>query len=222
MARQAVFEFRTWGGKRRNAGRKPRGAAAGASHRARKLTAGPYPLHVTMRLAAGLPSLREQILSRVVLSAFRDATKGRAGAAFRIVQFSVQSNHVHLVVEADDRTAVARGAGGLATRIARRVNGALGRRGGVFADRFHAHELRTPSEVRRTLVYVLANRRKHAGSTRADALSPDPLSSAPAFDGWRERIAARSIPWLSRPETWLARTGWARAGGLLSLREAPT
>jgi hypothetical protein len=46
---------------------------------------------------------------------------------------------------------------GLAIRVARAVNRALGRRGRVFADRYHARALTTPRAVRHALVYVLMN-----------------------------------------------------------------
>ena len=223
VGRQIELRFRQWGGKRRNAGRPPRGATPGVAHLARRIVAGRRPVHVTMRVVEGLPSLRERVLGAVVLGALADARGGRVGARFRVVHFSVQSNHLHLVVEADDATSLARGAGGLATRIAMRVNGALGRRGRVFADRFHARELRTPAEVRRALVYVLRNAAKHSGA--AVHSQHDVLSSASAFSGWREphaRALARPIPWLEPPRTWLARIGWSRApGGPISLDEAP-
>ncbi|HKO91462.1 MAG TPA: hypothetical protein VJU61_09940, partial [Polyangiaceae bacterium] len=73
----------------------------------------------------------------------------------RIVHYSIQSNHVHLLVEADDRRALTAGLRGLFVRIAGALNRLWQRRGGVFADRFHERELRTPREVRNSLLYVL-------------------------------------------------------------------
>jgi len=96
------------------------------------------------------------------------------------VHHSIQSNHLHLIVEADDRSSLTSGLRGLLVRIARASNRLWKRSGRVFADRFHEHELREPREVRNALVYVLQNLRKH-GITLA---GPDPLSSGPEFDGW--------------------------------------
>jgi REP element-mobilizing transposase RayT len=70
-------------------------------------------------------------------------------ADFRVVEFSVQSNHVHLLVEAEGAASLTRGMNGLEVRLARRINRALGRSGAFFADRYHARSLRTPTEVRR-------------------------------------------------------------------------
>jgi putative transposase len=95
-------------------------------------------------------------------AAIHEASRSPAvGAASRVVAFSVQSNHVHLVVEAHDAPTLSRGVQGLAIRLARAVNRVLDARGRVFRERFHARELRTPREVRSALVYVLLNARKH-------------------------------------------------------------
>lgn len=183
-------------------------------------------MHVTLRVVEGLPTLRERVLASVVTGALADAPSGRVGTALRILHFSIQSNHLHLLVEADDGVALARGVGGLATRIAMRINRALERHGRVFADRFHARELRTPTEMRRALVYVLRNVSKHARPGAHAGARFDPLSSAASFAAWRELAVdagASPLGWLAAPRTWLARIGWQRAAhasGPLSIREA--
>jgi len=136
---------------------------------------------------------------------------------FRIIHFTVQDDHLHLIVEADDTRALSRGMRGLAIRVARAVNRALGRRGAVWGDRFHARALTTPRAVRNALVYVLMNRRKH----RAGERGLDPCSSAPWFRGWREPVATLlGPPPVVGARTWLAAVGWCRHG-LLGLDERP-
>jgi len=114
----------------------------------------------------------------------------------RLCEFSVQGNHIHLIVEAAGQVALSRGMKGLGVRLARGLNKMMnGRRGRVLADRYHAHVLRTPTEVRRAVHYVRHNHRKHA-LDRGDSMSPtwvDPYSSACPEHG---------IP-LPAPRTWL-------------------
>ena len=97
---------------------------------------------------------------------FRSVRRALAGArdrfGFRLVHFSVQRDHLHLLAEAHDRRALGRGMQGLAIRVAKAVNRRLDRHGKVFGDRYHAHALRTPRETRSALRYVLSNIRKHA------------------------------------------------------------
>jgi putative transposase len=214
-----------WGGKRAGAGRKKTGRRVGVAHRARPEHSWRFPLHVTMRAVEGLPTLRERALFGVICDAIAAAnTEAKLRDSFRVLQFSVQTNHLHLFVEADDADTLSRGIQGLAIRLARRINGALRsakgrRRGSVWNGRYHARELKTPREVRNGLVYVLHNLKKHRPAERG----LDVCSSAAAFTGWRDFEPAAPLDWLPRPRTWLARTGWKRAHrGLLFVGERPT
>ncbi|MCB9888499.1 MAG: hypothetical protein H6836_02895 [Planctomycetes bacterium] len=106
---------------------------------------------MTTRLVRGLPSLRSQGVYAVLRAAF---AMGCDRDGFRPVRYSVQGNHLRLIVEASDRTCLSRGLQGLMVRIARTLNRLWRRAGKVFADRYHDHMLRTPREVRHALAYV--------------------------------------------------------------------
>lgn len=183
-ARQPELFAPRRGGARRGAGRKPKGARPQVSHARRAPLDARHPVHVTTRLRAGLPSLRRVDELRVLLRSFR-AAQARQG--MRLVHFSIQSNHLHLIVEAQDELALARGMQGLLVRIARALNRCWDRAGKLFADRYHAHVLRSALEVRRALVYVLQNSRKHGLAPRG----VDAFSSGAWFEGWAELPALR-------------------------------
>ena len=222
----------TWGGARPGAGRPKRRKPGGPlPHVARPPLRKSDPVHVTLRAVRTLPSLRSEVAWKAARKALDEARKAaekkkETGPRFQVVHFSVQSDHVHLIVEAVDKRALASGMAGLEVRIARAVNAALRRRGRVWGDRYHRHDLRSPREVRNALRYVLLNVRKHT-RVIGDAAFADPWSSATTFDGWRERVEqfraadADTEPWPRvRPRTWLLGTGWRRHG-LLSPRERP-
>jgi len=117
---------------------------------------------------------------------------------FRITHFSIQGNHIHLIVETVDEKALARGLQGFAVWFARRLNAVMGRRGKVFADRYHAHQLRSLAEVRNAVRYVIGNFDEHA-RRRGETITrsePDPYSSANAQEPALVRDAG----------TWLLRT----------------
>jgi len=171
------------------------------------------PVHVTLRATAGLPSLRDERVFAVIRRALAAASRG----TFRLQHFSVQSDHLHLIVEADEPTRLARGIQGLAIRVARAVNRALSRHSAVWMERYHARALTTPREVRNALVYVLNNVRKHVPGARG----LDPRSSAAWFTGWRTAVATMAEPApVAQARTWLVRVGWLRHG-LLHVDEAP-
>jgi REP-associated tyrosine transposase len=215
MARSFQLELRppTWGGRRPGAGRKASGRKVGVPHRPRPDHVPRHPAHVTLRACTDLPSLRGDHLFLTLRSCLtRSAPHG-----VRILHFSVQTNHVHLIVETDGRRALSRGIQGLVIRLAKGINRALGRRGRVWGSRYHARALRTPREVRNALVYVLQNWRHH-GIGRA---VPDPCSSAAWFDGWATNVAPApgTLP-VASPRTWLAAVGWRRLG-LIRIEETP-
>ena len=215
--KQAAFGFMNRGGKRRGAGRKPKGEVALVSHAKRAMHASRLPLHVTLKLEKGLPSLRQTSPYRIVRRALSVATD-RFGC--RVVHYSVQSNHLHLIVEAEDNRSLARGMNGLAVRVARTLNKLWGRVGRVFADRFHAHVLETPREVRNALRYVLRNTEKHGVAYIG---GPDPFTSGESFDGWRNspNLADSRATLFGRARTWLLRVGWRRHGLLGWLESVP-
>jgi len=158
------------------------------------------PLHVTLRMAPHVYNLRSRRSFRIIAAALR---LGGDRFDVRVVQFSVQGNHIHLLVESPDRRALARAIQGLSIRVAKGLNRMMGRKGRVFDDRYHARILRTPTEVRHAIHYVRENARKHAAQ-RGETYVPgyvDPYSSAGAPD-----LALPSA------QTWLLRAGWQRGG----------
>lgn len=175
--------------------------------------------HVTLKVRAGLRSLRDVRIVHELETTFREAAER---GDFRLAHYTIQPDHVHLLVEADDRRALARGMMALASRVARAVNRVLRRRGRVLRDRYHLRVLRTPLEVRRALAYVLLNARKHLGARAPRVGRVDPATSGPWFTGWRAGVIAlaRGPAPVARATSWLLRVGW-RVHGLLDPSEVP-
>jgi REP element-mobilizing transposase RayT len=219
-ARQLELRERRWGGRRPGAGRKRRPGRRRVPHRRRPHLDREHPVHVTLRMRASVPNLRRSAIFRAILRVLRRA-RGRFG--LRVVEFAVLGNHVHLVVEAEGAAGLTRGMRGLCTRIAIHLNRALARGGRVLDDRYHARQLRTPLEVRRGLLYVLNNARRHAAQ-RGLVLRHawiDPFSSGPIFEGWLDGRPRRALDCGTLPaRTWLLREGWRRHG-LLGVDEIP-
>jgi len=223
------------GGKRRRAGRKPKGARAGAPHQKRPKIRPNQALHVVMRVVSAVGNMRRRSLYK----AMRDATiTAGLRERFRIVHISLQRNHVHMLVEADTKLALARGMQGFQISAARHINSALGadkyrrRRGPVFADRYHLEVITSPTRARRALSYVLNNWRKHREDRQglARAWLVDPFSSGILFPDWQE-LADKDVMWpiregydplfVRRPASWLLQEGWKLVGSI-SARDVPS
>jgi hypothetical protein len=143
--------------------------------------------------------------------------RGAERFGWRLIHYSIQITHLHLIAEACDRRALMRGMPGLAVRLARALNKLWRRTGCVFADRYYARALRTPREVRSALLYVLRNARHHG--LAVDGI--DPCSSAACFDGWAGNVTARARAWVTAmARTWLLSVGWRRHG-LIGFDEQP-
>lgn len=215
---QMELRLPTHGGQRPGAGRKP-GPSPRIRHGSRVGIGAAYPLLVTIRVAPGLPSLRRPELVRALEESIA-AVRGRRG--FRVSQYSLQSNHAHFLIEADDERALGRGMKALGARVSRTVNRSFGRSGRVLVDRYHVQVLRSPKQVRSALAYTLLNRRKHLAQVGGvAALAVDPASSGRWFPHWTTGLApAPDPPVVSPAKTWLLSTGWLR-WGRIDLAETP-
>lgn len=147
-------------------------------------------------------NLRSSRAFRRLRSCF-EKSRGRFGT--RLVGFSVQGNHLHLIVEADDTAALSRAMQGLAIRIAKALNALLGLAGRVFDDHCFCRLLPTPTELVRAIRYVLQNHAHHFGASGGN----DQFSSA---------VLAPDDSALDAPRGWLFRHGCRRVDPPLSKR----
>ena len=105
------------GGPRKGSGRKRSGRNCDPKTRRERFEGG-KPVHVTLRVRQGLPNLRQAVLLAQLRESFAQACDR---PDFRLVHYSVQSNHLHLIVEAKDQNALGRGMKSIGARIARLI-----------------------------------------------------------------------------------------------------
>jgi REP element-mobilizing transposase RayT len=215
---------------RAKGGRPKRGERASERHKTRPKFGRHVPQHAVARATPDVGTLRRREMYKAIRRALI-TTFTREN--FRIVHVSIQGSHVHLLAEANDEMAFARGMQAFQISAAKHLNAALSvrtgkrRRGAVFIDRYHTRSIRTPRQARNALAYVLNNWRKHrenrAPMSREHGWRLDPFSSAPTFTGWRD-LDASTIAWPTTYEplpvweakTWLLREGWKKFGLILS------
>ncbi len=181
-----------WGGRRSGAGRKPGAGKRCVPHRSREPFSRVLPVHVTIRMAKNVYNLRSQ-------RAFTALKRAFTGAAIRfdtrIVHFSVQGNHIHLIVESPDEVSLSRAMKGLGVRIARRLNGMMRRTGRVIGDRHHTHVIRSRRAAQHVVRYVRENHRKHYGVRGMWRIG----TTTDEFSSWAYAVA------LPNPQTALLR-----------------
>ncbi|HTJ40521.1 MAG TPA: transposase [Kofleriaceae bacterium] len=191
-------------------GRPVTGRRMDPRHRTRPVLDPKHPVHIVLRVTREVSNLRTRYAYRAIR---RAVDRCRARADFRIAHVSIQSNHVHLLVEADDKLALSRGMQGFAVSAAKRLNRELCRaRGDVFAFRYHATALTNPTQVRNAISYIVNNWRHHR-CDRYSVRRTDPFSSAHAIAEWRIEPHPDQLPVVS-PTTWLLREGYRFAGAI--------
>jgi REP element-mobilizing transposase RayT len=218
------MKFRTWGGKRRRAGRKQVNARKSERHRKRDLVTPKTPVHATLRVASDVTRLRKEATYKLIHRAMQRVL---SRTDFRIVHVSIQSNHLHLLVEADDAVALAKGMQSFLISLARKLNAYLDRSGPVFPDRYHARVIDSRRQARHALAYVLNNWRRHSEDRAAIARAwkIDRFSSAIHFDGFTEALrwdvpdGYEPLP-VVRARSWLLADGW-RLYGTVGMTEVP-
>ncbi len=176
------------GGRREGAGRKPVARRSGVAHRARERFERTVPAIVTIRMAKTVYNLRSQRSFNVLKRAL---SGGRNRFGTRIIHFSVQGNHLHLIVESPDEGSLSRAMKGLGVRVARRMNEMMDREGRVIGDRYHASLLRSHRAARNAVRYVRENHRKHFAPKDGWRKG----TSTDAFSSWANTIS------LPAPET---------------------
>jgi REP element-mobilizing transposase RayT len=203
----------------------------------------------SLRVVPAIGSLRNRLMYQALRYATIAAAAGaeqraETHGAFRIIHISIQSTHVHLLVEADNKLALSRGMQSFQISAAKHLNrvasrdvikqGGARRRGTVFPDRYYQEVIRNPTQARRSLAYVLNNWRKHRedeASLEARSWKVDPFSTGALFAGWKERDAEPFL-WKTPvtyeplvvylPSSWLLQKGWLRAGGRFSVYQVPS
>jgi REP element-mobilizing transposase RayT len=229
MLRYPACDGTLRGGRFGNRGGRPRltGKDAHVPHAPRPALTRHHAVHVTMRLAPGIWSLRRRAAYRAIRRATLVAARKDD---VRIVHLSIQRNHLHLLVEAASALALGEGMRRFAISAARQINRVSAHRGRVFADRYHARIIKSPRQARHALAYVLNNWRHHGLDdnhvTKRWLL--DRYSSAIYFRGWRGIPETHIWPLprdyeplvVQPPASWLLRTGWAQHGPI-ALDERP-
>jgi REP element-mobilizing transposase RayT len=209
------------GSVKKRLGRPPKRGKQDPAHVARPEHIARHPVHVVLRVVREVGNLRTRHAYRAIRAAIGTCA-GRTD--YRVVHASIQSNHVHLLVEADDKLALTRGMQGFAISAAKRLNRELRRkRGDVFPFRYHATPITSPTQARNAIAYVLNNWRRHKNDARAP-WRIDPYSSAEQFSGWATphgyEPRAEPLPCV-RPTSWLLTDGWRRARDPIELDEIP-
>ncbi len=146
------------GGRRPNSGRK-RLHSKGVAHARREKVRSFTPLHVNFKY-------KLQVKNKEGLKALHKAIKNARTHGLKIIHFSLQHNHVHLIIEAVNNKTLTKGMRSLTITLAKLLN-----KGRVQLERYHLHVLKSNREIRNAIRYVLFNEQKHHKKMTLDSYS---------------------------------------------------
>ena len=209
---QLSFEMRSHGGSRKRSGRKKR-IENEPKHVARAEVDSRIPMHISFKLIPGTPCLRTPKFMKEFALILANARR----RGLRVQQYTIESNHIHLLAEADSNSQVSRGMSSLKISIVWALRRIFMYHGRVFVERYFVVHLKSPTQMRNALRYVLFNHAKHTKC----AFFADVYSSIFGFGDaheFAEVRAERAPPWfaaiareLADAKTWMQKTGWRRA-----------
>lgn len=192
------------GGRREGSGRR-RLHSTGVGHRTREKVSHRTPLHVNFRY-------RTHVRNKETLRLLKKAIVNSRKHGLKVLHYSFQSNHIHLILEANSNEVLTRGMRSLTITFAKGL-----KKGRVQIERYHLHVLRTLREAKNAILYVLFNQQKHE---RGRCSEIDEYTSLLSLDGRLEliRCFARKrkmtirikdlSPWdPDQPGSFLARRG---------------
>ncbi|MEI8348179.1 MAG: transposase [Pseudomonadota bacterium] len=140
-------------------------------HRLREEIPKKKPVHVVWHLNPHVPPCRR----KNILLIFKKAVlKGRL-MGLKVIHFSLMNNHLHLLIETENKKALAKALQSFAISFTKRLKNFNGlKKTPIFKERYFCHILKSLREVKHAIHYILMNGKK-AGLSRYDI---DPYSSA--------------------------------------------
>lgn len=141
---------------RKGAGR-PAKVDIGIRHIRRERLGKPSALHLTIKVREN----KADIQNKKILKALHHAIKRARLQRLKVIHYTLEYNHAHLVVEAADNRILHKGMQAFGISLAKAINKMKQAKGTVYKHRYHFRKLRSRREVKNALQYVWGNGIKH-------------------------------------------------------------
>ncbi len=141
----------------KNAGRKAiHDKGIRHSHRERLVRAS--GLHLTIKL------IKADMQNKTVLKILRYAIMKARKQNLKIVHYALEHNHIHLYAEAVNNADLSKGMKAFGVTLVKKINRYQQRSGSLYKHRYHLRILKSATEVKNVINYILKNGMKHRKS----------------------------------------------------------
>lgn len=131
----------------------------------------PMPLHLTIKLKKAYMQNGQNVQNKHIL---KHAIKRARIMGLKIVHYSLEHDHVHLYTECESNVILTKAMKAFGVSLAKNINKYFSSKGQVYKTRFHLRILKSASEVKNVINYILKNGIKHK---RANSIF-DPYNSS--------------------------------------------
>lgn len=117
----------------------------------------PRSFHLTIKVKSNKADIQnKKILKALHHAIFRGRLKG-----LKIVHYTLEFNHVHLLVEASCNRVMHSGMQALGISLAKAINRFKSLKGSVYKHRYHYRQISSPRDLKNVLHYIFHNGIKH-------------------------------------------------------------
>lgn len=133
----------------------------GIRHISRDEIKRPTPLHLTIKIEKSKAGLK----NKGILKILHHAIKKSRLVGLKIIHYTLEFDHVHLLVEATDKVSTSKGMQSFGITFSKGINKIKNLKGRVFKTRYHYRKLNSAREIKNVLNYILGNSIKHKQSS---------------------------------------------------------
>ena len=139
---------------------RPAKVDRGIRHISREKINRPSALHLTIKVREN----KADIKNKRILKALHYAIRRARLQGLRVVHYTLEYNHVHLLVEANDNKSVQKGMQALGISFSKAINKIKQVKGSVYKHRHHFRKLNSRREYKNVIQYIFRNGIKHKRS----------------------------------------------------------
>ncbi|MGZ3789032.1 MAG: transposase [Bacteriovorax sp.] len=129
----------------------------GIRHSSRPFLKKPSSLHLTVKIKKN----RADMKNKSVLGLLKRAIKNARRQGLKVIHYSLEYDHVHLLIEADNNYILGKGMQAFGVTLSKAINRMRKLKGGVYKHRYHFRHISSARELKNVMNYIFTNGLKH-------------------------------------------------------------
>lgn len=132
----------------------------GIRHTHRPVFKKPASLHLTIKIAKEKSNLK----NKEVLSILKRAILNSRKMGLRVIHFTLEYDHIHLLIEAENNHLLGKGMQSFGVTLSKAINKLKKTSGQVYRHRYHFRKITSARQLKNVMNYIFRNGLKHGTS----------------------------------------------------------